>query len=240
MSKPLNWTPAGPIANAYEHARDRFAVIIGPDGSGKTTASARRCIRAATWQPVDDEGVRYARVLVIGPTTRALRDQVLPSFLQAVEGIDFNRTTSSDGDVDLFFGLDDGDGAVALHVMFRGLNGVDPDHFFMGLELTGVWAPNLDWYKDDAVVRAALRRVGRYPGLAVTKRPSGDSFGGVWGDCPDYRVPAWLADLPTQQYAQPPGYDPASSDGFSASAENVEALRAACPDFYRRLNAVRA
>lgn len=239
MSKPLNWTPAGPIAAAYEQARDPFAVITGPYGSGKTTAGARRCFRAAMWQPRSDQDVRYGRVLVVAPTYRALRDQVIPSFKPVVPSAMQDRCVHGNGDEDFKIDFNDGQGQVKLHVMFRALGDIAAEDFYAGYELTGVWVPNLDWYGDASIVREAMRRVNRYPGIGLVASANimGERFGGVWGDCPIDRVPGWLSELPTQLYAQPAGFDPSSPDGFAPDAENVEALRAACPDFYRRLKA---
>ncbi|WP_303717589.1 hypothetical protein [Brevundimonas naejangsanensis] len=240
MSKAhvMNWEPAGPVAQAYEHSQALFSVITGPIGSGKTTASARRCIRAALWQdPSPYDGVRYARVLAIAPEGRQLRDQVVPSFFQAVEGLRFDSTHLGAGDRDVEFNFYDAQGPVCLKVLFRAVHGLSVEDFFVGREVTGVWLPDLSWWEDDQVALRSIRYSGRYP--APRHRGLGkEAFSGVWGDCADDRRPAWLDDLQHQEFRQPKGFDPTAADGFAADAENVDALRAVAPDFYRRLNGV--
>lgn len=194
MAKPVTaWSPAGPKAFAYGQSRADLAVIVGPTGGGKTTESVRRIVRVAQWQhPSPIDGVRKARIGVIGTTYRRLWDQVIPSYLKEIDrgwGVKPGQSgfSGSKGDpADHHFNVQFPDGTVGyIEVQFRAVGEADLEEFFRGMEVTAWWIPEMDTHETDDILAGASNRVGRYP--EPDDRPDErlglpNAYAGVWAD----------------------------------------------------------
>jgi hypothetical protein len=73
---------AGPIARAYFYDDTEIACLIGPYGSGKSSATVQRIKRHMHQQEPDSNGVRDTRILVARNTFPQLRDATLPTWLK--------------------------------------------------------------------------------------------------------------------------------------------------------------
>lgn len=232
------WRFAGPVEQAYELARAPVAVIIGPTGGGKSTGSARRCLRVATWQhPSPRDGVRRARIVCICPTYRRAWDTVMPSYFKVFPQHDGKFRGARGDPADHIFDWEVVIGGkrapIHVEVLFRAVNDLDIEEFFRGLEATAFWLPEMDTNDSEAILSFASNRVGRYP--EPDDRPYGEgvepAYAGVFGDANAPLIDGWFhrrfytAPKPTDAvFVQP--------SGFSANAENMENLRKIRPDYY--------
>lgn len=234
------WDFAGPVERAYEFSRAPVAMIVGPVGGGKSTGSARRCLRVATWQhPSPRDGVRRARILCICPTYRRAWDTVMPSYFKVFPKT-MGEFRGSRGDpADHIFDMNVTIGGVAaqLHVevLFRAVNDLDIEDFFRGFEFTAIWLPEADTNGDlKAILSLGGTRVGRYP--EPEDRPETAetvAYKGIFGDAnapiigTHFHTRFYLEhrkNLTDQLFRQP--------GGRSVNAENMQNLKRIEPDYY--------
>lgn len=238
------WDFAGPIARAYEVSRAPVAMIVGPVGGGKSTASARRCLRVASWQHASPrDGIRKARIVCVCPTYRRAWDTVIPSFFKVFKRTEENFRGSRGDPADFFYRTDiNRRGEISriyLEVLFRAVNDLDIEDFLRGFEFTALWLPEADTNGDLAqLLSLGSTRVGRHP--EPDDRPDGaeTTYAGIFGDAnapiigSPFHQRFYLKRLPdgarapeTDRFFPQPG-------GFSPNAENMRALKKIRPDFY--------
>lgn len=243
------WRAAGPTAWAYGHAQDPVAVCVGPTGGGKSTESFRRPIRIAQWQhPSPRDGIRKARVCVVAPTYRRIWDQVLPSYFKVIERGwgEFRGARGDPADHVIDFDTP-GVGRCHLEMQFRAIGDIDLEEFYRGLEVTAFHYPEMDTHETGDILSLGANRAGRYPEPDDRPHPDlglPDAYKGVYGDANAPVVGSWfhkrlyLERRPGDRlFAQPPGYDPDSAEGFHPKAENVENLRKISRTYYRDMAA---
>lgn len=78
----FDYEPPGPVAEAFIHSTAPVALIMGPVGSGKTTALVFKIARFAALMPPSQDGVRRTKVRVIRESFRNLEKTFLPSWLR--------------------------------------------------------------------------------------------------------------------------------------------------------------
>ncbi len=231
------WSYAGPVAKAYETGAWPIEMIVGPTGGGKSTASARRCLRVATWQhPSPRDGVRKARICVVCPTYRRAWDQVMPSYFkvfpQSLGSFRGSRGDPADHIYDIDVSIGGVVSPVHVEVLFRAVNDMDLEEFVRGFEVTAWWLPEADTNDSDNLLSKISNRVGRYP--EPDDRPDNapyTSYKGVFGDANAPKIGTWFHDRfymrprPGERlHRQPPG--------TSAQAENMAALNKIDPRYY--------
>lgn len=244
-ARQFGWTPAGPVAEAYGLSRAPISVIVGPTGGGKTTESIRRTIRIAQWQhPSPIDGVRKGRTVVLAPSYRRLWDQFIPSYKEEVswwdKGWKGGVGEPAEHIYDFMWRDDHGRdiGQVHVEVLFRApgeARGAALEEFFRGLQTTCFLLPELDTHETSDMLSLASNRTGRYPKPNDRPHPDlglPDAYEGVFGDANAPLIGGWMMERffnqrrPADQlFLQPPGYDPASPDGFHPLAENADNLR---------------
>jgi hypothetical protein len=78
VAQGLTFKPVGPVAEAFINDRMFISSIMGPYGSGKTTACFQKILNAAAWQtPSPRDGIRRIRVCVIRETYSQLETNVM-------------------------------------------------------------------------------------------------------------------------------------------------------------------
>jgi hypothetical protein len=75
-----NYRPPGPVAEAFIRAPERVPFIMGPVGSGKTTAALFRCLRYSASIPRCKDGVIRAKGAIVRSDYRTLYGTTLPSW----------------------------------------------------------------------------------------------------------------------------------------------------------------
>ncbi len=241
------WTFAGPVAEAYEVSRAPIAMIEGPTGGGKTTASSRRYVRVATWQqPSPRDSVRRARIVCICPTYRRAWDTIMPSYFkvypQTMGEFRGSRGDPADHTFDMVVNIRGQPSRLHVETLFRAVNDLDIEDFFRGFEFTAIHLPEADTNADlPQILSLGSNRVGRYP--EPEDRPDGGEpgYSGIFGDAnapmigTAYHTRFHLKRMPdggrapvTDRLFRQPG-------GFSANAENMANLRRIRPDYYAHM-----
>lgn len=168
----VKYSTAGAPTLARFHADNtRRRGVMGPVGSGKSTAMCMEIMRRAREQQSGPDGVSRTRWAVIRNTYRELKDTTVKTWLdwfpESVFG-DFNW-----GDMEHRVRIG-GDTPVEFSVLFRALDRPQDIAKLLSLEITGAWvneARELPW----GVIQALDDRIGRYPSM----RDGGPTWDGM-------------------------------------------------------------
>lgn len=197
--------------------------VVGPVGSGKSSACVIEIARRAAQQTPGPDGVRRSRWAVIRNTYGQLRDTTRKTFEQWVPpGCGQWREQEFAFVIDR--ALKDGT-RLNCEVLFRALDRPEDVKKLLSLEVTGAYI-NEAREVPKHVLDVLQSRVGRYP----SKAQGGASWFGVWMDTNPWHVGHWgyrlFADRPQgfEVYEQP--------GGRAADAENAENLPTG---YYERL-----
>jgi hypothetical protein len=203
------------------HQDDSFVRgVMGPVGSGKSTACCWELFRRLQEQEPGPDGIRRSRWAVVRNTYRELSDTTVKTWLDWFDDVgDFVNQ-------DMVHRIKFAD--VEAELLFRALDRPADVKKLLSLELTGAWV-NEAREVPRAVIDMLQGRVGRYP----SKREGGPTWLGVIMDTnpPDsdhwwYRLFEEVAPDGWRLFRQP--------SGRGADAENLENL----PDgYYDRLQA---
>jgi len=178
MGVPLafRYRPQGAVLAAF-HRSDCFArFVMGPVGSGKSTALAVEIYRRACTQAPAPDGVRRTRWVVVRNTYPDLETTTIKTWRGIFDDRYGRFTRGHPPRHALRFALADRT-AVEAEVVFIALDREDHVRKLRGLEATGFW---LNEAKEipKAVLDMATARVGRYPGPVQ----GGCSWSGIVGD----------------------------------------------------------
>lgn len=160
----LTLKPAGPVAHAWEFDQADVSAIIGPVGSGKTTADIKKIIREACAQhrsPAD--GKRRLRHCVFGATATALSTNFLESWFEW-----FPPTLGKYVGMPEFeheFEFNDGEGPVVMTMLMRPVDEHSLERQTRGLQITSACLFEADLLPMKAL-GAIHGRTGRFPGNA--------------------------------------------------------------------------
>ena len=196
-----------------------FRGLMGPFGSGKSTACIMEILRRAKEQRINVDGKRKTRWAVIRNTYPELRTTTIKSWHQWVPAqlgrwVDTGPPTHHivEGDLD-------------MEVLFIALDRPDDIAKLLSMELTGAWV-NEAREVPKAVMDGLTGRVGRYPSVLM----GGCSWSGIIADTNPPDQDHWWYKLAEEVhpegwafFKQPGGRDP--------GAENVEHLP---PKYYER------
>lgn len=192
--------------------------VVGPVGSGKSSASVIEILRRAVQQAPGPDGIRRTRFAVIRNTYGQLRDTTRKTFEQWIPDA-LGRWREQEFTFEMKFG------DVHCEVLFRALDRPEDVKKLLSLELTGAYINEVREVPKH-VLDVLQTRVGRYP----SKIQGGPTWYGIWADTNPWHSGHWVAKLFNQGLAdykvfrQPGGRDP--------DVENIENL----PDgYYRRL-----
>ncbi len=177
------YTPSGETLIAFHHDPSFVRTLLGPLGSGKTTACCYEILGKSLAQAPDEAGVRKTRWLVCRSTVPELETTTLQSWRQhfGTELGQWRMTTP----ITHAWRFDCADGTkVEADIYFLGLDGEDAANKIRGLELTGAW---INESKDvpRSVIDMLTGRVGRFPGkrliswygiIADTNMPDDDHW----------------------------------------------------------------
>lgn len=209
---------ASPALWAFHQCGAFVRGVMGPVGSGKSTACCWELFRRCQEQEPGPDGIRRTRWAVVRNTYRELTDTTVKTWLDWFDDVgDFVQQ-------DMTHRIKFQD--VEAEIMFRALDRPQDVKKLLSLELTGAWV-NEAREVPRAVIDMLQGRVGRYP----SKRDGGPTWLGVIMDTnpPDndhwwYRLFEEVAPDGWKLFKQPSGRGP--------DAENTENL----PDgYYDRL-----
>jgi hypothetical protein len=241
-----NYQPPGPVAAAFiADVEHELVGIMGPFGSGKTSACPIKAMHITRLQPRSkhDQVIR-SKGYVIRDTYRNLEDKTLPSWLAVFPDChDWPLTGPKGGPRTQVIKWDEprpwGLQRFEMIVEFRAIGDDNYEDFAKGLLATWIWLNEADTINEGAV-DPLLGRLGRFPLPHDVADDATPGFGCVM--C-DFNAPlstnwTWrrlvlrrmLSGGESQAfcYVQPSGLDPA--------AENPT-LRKLKPDYYVKLAA---
>ncbi len=160
------------------HASPAFVRgVMGPIGSGKSSAMCLEMIIKSLQQPANSHNVRRSRWAVVRNTYPELRTTTIKTWTEwAPEAL--ARITWSHP-VTCRFATDMGNaGRLDMEVLFMALNRPDDARKLLSLELTGAWI-NEAREVPKAVVDGLIGRVGRFPPKRDAKPGSRAGWSGV-------------------------------------------------------------
>jgi hypothetical protein len=186
--------------------------IVGPVGSGKTTAIFMKLVRMAKLQKPSRDGIRRTRAVIVRNTMPQLRDTTLSSWNYWFKDGEAGKWFATPNKFTLMF--DD----VECEVLFRPLDSAEDVARVLSLEVTFAILDEFVEIKRE-IVDALSARCGRYP----SKKDGGATNWGMWGSSNPSTEDNWWFDflhngLPdnARYFLQP--------SGFSDGAENIENL----------------
>ena len=197
---------AHPVLSAFHQSDDFVRGVMGPFGSGKSSAMCMEIFLRACAQKAGPDGVRRSRWAVIRNTYSELESTTIKTweawfppevFGKIIQGSPITH--------DIRFRLPQGD-KIALEVMFFPLDQQKDVKKLKSLELTGAWINEASEILEEAFEMIS-GRVGRYP-------RSLDGGASWWGVFMDYNPPPpqhWIYRLAMELtpsgysfYRQPP------------------------------------
>jgi hypothetical protein len=191
----------------------RVRCVLGPFGSGKSSAMVMEIIRRANAQKPSPDGIRRSRWVVVRNSYSQLKDTTIKTFHDWFPPRIFGEWRVTDHTY-LFTKFP----GVHLEVLFRALDRPDQVSNLLSLEVTGAWFNEVREIPK-AIVDAMDSRIGRYP----SKRDGGPSWYGMIFDSnpPDedswtYKIFEKIHPDNWKMFKQP--------SGLSAHAENTKHL----------------
>lgn len=212
-----------PTLRRFQRDDSFVRAIVGPFGSGKSTACVIELLRRAGQQKPGADGIRRTRFAVVRNTYSQLRDTTLKTFEQwappEIGHLEKQAFT--------WLGRwSDGAHLVETEILFRALDRPEDVKKLLSLELTGAYV-NEAREVPKAILDGLEGRVGRYP----AQRDGGASWFGIWADTNPWHTGHWGFKLFSRD--KPQGYALFEQPGGrSPNAENLENLP---PGYYDRL-----
>lgn len=230
-----------PTLRQFALSDARIRGIMGPFGSGKSSASVIELVRRATQHPRSQDGIRHSRWAVVRNTYAELRTTTIKTVMQWLPEMYFGKYVENKHTytVKAFEGVD-------MEIVFTALDRPDDIAKLLSAEYTGGWvneAREIPW----SIINALDGRIGRFPPV----RETGPYWHGMWLDTnPPDSDSEWYAFFEEDKWRKDfarlvqEGHLPADSDpeeyaqlfkqpsGLSAKAENLPNLT---PAYYGKL-----
>ena len=224
METLVNYEPP-PTAERFFRSNAKVRLLMGPVGSGKSTACLVELFRRCAEMPHGKDGFRRSRWVITRNTLPQLRTTTLKSWLQWFP----DGVAGSWKESEKTFYLNVGD--IRAEVLFLPLDSPEDTRRLLSLELTGAFINETREVAPE-IIQAIISRLGRFPSRAMmptnpntgkpqeywygllmdTNPPSRDSF--IYEQFEEEQPEGW------EIFKQPGGLEP--------SAENRENL----PDTY--------
>lgn len=186
MAASINYTPPPTLSRFikdYLPGELFYDWVVGPVGSGKTTAIFMKLIYMAGLQAKGPDGIRRSRAVIVRNTSTQLRDTTLNSWF----------TWFKDGQAGKWFATDKNFvlryGDVECEVMFRPLDTPTDVARVLSLEVTFAI---IDEFVEipQAIIEALSARCGRYPSAVM----GGATNWGMWGSSNPSTEDNWWFD----------------------------------------------
>lgn len=205
---------APPTVARFLQSNAEIRVIMGPQGSGKSSGSCIETLRRSMAQTPDPDGIRRSKWVIVRNTMPMLKDTTIPTFLDWFPSGTLGTWHLTDKEYKFKFN------DVEASVLFRALDDKDDVAKLLSAEYTGCYFNEFREI-DPSIFEAMTRRVGRYPSL---KNGPGPSWWGIWCDTNPPQINSWHHLMMEKQiennwdvYKQPGGRSPL--------AENLAYLR---------------
>jgi hypothetical protein len=156
----VTYEPPGSVARDFLRSEAFVRGIMGPIGSGKSTACVIEILRRAALQAPGPDGKRHSRWAIIRNSYPELRTTTVKTWQQWVPLI-FGRMTM-DSPIRHVISTD----VLEIEVLFLALDRDEDARKLLSLELTGAWL-NEAREIPKSILDALTGRVGRYPSKAM-------------------------------------------------------------------------
>lgn len=146
--------------------------IVGPIGSGKSSACAIEIVNRGREQEPGPDGIRRSRWCVVRNTYGELQDTTIKTFFQWFPPLYFGRYHATDKRYEIKAFPN-----THIEVLFRALDKPEDARKLLSLELTGAWvneAREVPW----SIIEDLQGRLGRYPSAVE----GGPTWYGLWMD----------------------------------------------------------
>lgn len=200
----LRYAPPPTIAR-FMASRALYRGLMGPVGSGKSSACCVELMAKALAQAPDENGLRRTRFAVVRNTYRELKDTTLKTWLDWFPEERCGPFAHTDMAHRLSLELSDGS-ALEAEVLFRALDKPQDLKKLLSLELTGAWV-NEARELPLTLIEALGDRVERFP----SSREGGCSWAGVIMDTNPPDTDHWWHRLAEE--TRPEGWDFFSQPG---------------------------
>lgn len=211
----INYTPPPTLREFIKDHRKGelfYDWVVGPVGSGKTTAIFFKLIRMAMLQEPSPDGIRRSRAVIVRNTNPQLKDTTLTSWNYWFKDGEAGQWKATENRFILRFG------DVECDVLFRPLDTPQDIARVLSLEVTFAI---LDEFVQipRQIVDALSARLGRYP----SAKDGGATNWGMWGASNPDTEDNWWYEFLHYQLPENATYFKQPS-GFSDAAENIENL----------------
>jgi len=202
-----------PTLKAFSSDDKFIRGLMGPFGSGKSSACVIEIMRRAAVQEPGPDGVRRSRWAIVRNTYPELRDTTIRTVHDWLPPGEFGQYRKSDHSyvIDKLENIE-------CELLFMALDRPDHVKHLLSLELTGAWvneAREVPW----SLIEALQGRVGRYPSM----RDGGPSWFGIIMDTnPPDDMSGWYKFFEESEPANAAIFKQPS--GLSDKAENVHNL----------------
>lgn len=131
--------PIGPVAGAYYLDNSEVAMIEGPIGSGKSTASCLRLQRHAYQQAPGSDGVARTRFAIVRNTRQQLEDTTMKTWFGLFPEAQYGPLEVTDAKQVWAFRPQGYSHAIEAEFIFRALDKPQDVGRLLSLEVTGFW-----------------------------------------------------------------------------------------------------
>lgn len=223
MSDPrttvVKYSPDGKTLERFFQSRAFVRGLMGPLGSGKSTACVIEILRRASQQAPGPDGVRRTRWAIIRNSYPELKTTTVKTWHEWVPA-GFGKINM---DSPFIHHVKFGD--VDMEVLFLALDRPEDARKLLSLELTGAWV-NESREVPKQIIDALTGRVGRFPG----KNLGGCSWYGILMDTNPPDNQSWWYRMAEEETPESWEFFKQPS-GLSLEAENTKNLE---KDYYKR------
>ena len=185
--KKYSFVSAPTLKKFYED-RSFISAVLGPFGSGKSSACVIKLYQLACQQAPGPDGIKHSRWGVVRNSMPQLRDTTLPTFFHWME--EFGDYNKSDWDFVLNRVKSPDGYPIEAWFHFRALDKIKDVRNLLSLELTGAWFNEVKEIPK-RIVDMMRGRVGRYP----SKDMGGCTWSGVIMDSNSPDTDHWFYKL---------------------------------------------
>lgn len=179
---------ASPTSARFHADDNAYRFIMGPVGSGKTSAGLMEVFLRALAQQPQKDGIRRSRAAIIRNTFPELRTTTIPSWIKWFGDIcEMKYTTPFESRIYIpDLGAGDGTG-LDLQVYFIALDDPKQTKKLQSFEITFGFVDECV-HVDKEIVEVLFSRCGRYPDI----QSGGPTWSGVWGTTNPCSVDHWF------------------------------------------------
>ena len=157
-----HFIPPGPVATAFLEDPNFIRFLLGPQGSGKTTACIFDLIRNAGRMPPGIDGKKRFRCVVVRDTYRNLYNTTVKSWWDWYPKDVGEWRGGDDRPAEHILDFETPDGPLHFEIRFAALGDDKIENVLRGYEFTAAWMNEADLMTEDALTYL-VGRVGRYP-----------------------------------------------------------------------------